>query len=229
MKIVFAILTMILILPAAYADTRYVTSNPANTELHGIENTWNARYLNTTSDYNGTLPGFSESATSADGKVSMTLKVSGISYFLDLGELDFNPLDPMQESKCSYWDKVNKFEAVGSGSVTVKAPVGQVTYSCSSVKMGVKNFLVTGNVAVTDLSLAFSNGIVTVDSSDYYFAYNCQLDQRTTSFDSTSVLPEAYRQLLSQKMRKPTSNWSLKAMNTTRTKVKGTMVQIRQN
>jgi hypothetical protein len=210
---------------------QYVTNTAANTELHTIENTWNHLYLNTTSDYTGSLAGFSQTGTSANGTITVTLKVSNVGYTLDFGELGFSALNPIQETKCAYTEHVNKFEMAGSGSISVKTPTGQLSYSCTSVKMGIKNFALSGNVSVgSGGALAFSNGIAVVDSQDYYFSYNCSPSAGfgVVDLSSADTVPSQYRTILATALRKPTSNLTTKTVATSRTKMKTSMTQFGQ-
>lgn len=210
---------------------QYVTNTAANTELHTIENTWNHLYLNTSSDYTGSLAGFQQTGTSANGAISVTLKIGSIGYTLDFGELAFSPLNPIQETRCGYTDHVNKFEMVGSGSISVKTPTGQHSYSCTSIKMGIKNFALSGDVTVgSGGALTFSNSIAIIDSQDYYFSYNCA---PATGFGiedlfSADSVPQEYRTILATALKKPTSNLTNKSVGASRTKMKNSMNQIAQ-
>ncbi len=220
MKIILIVFCCFLTLTVA-ADEKYVTDSTVNTALHSTESVWNNTNGSASPDYAGTMVDISQTATSPDGLITVTLQTDDITYTLDFGQLDFDALDPIESTKCFFSIQVNKLEAKGSGSVTASTQNGQKSFSCNTVKMGVKNFIISGDVNVGD-TITFSNIVFDIDSSDYYFSFPCTIGSQVfLAYNAESMaLPSQYASILKSALKSANSQFSRKTRSKTKSKGK---------
>lgn len=209
MKRPIATLAFAAIFTSAAAASDYVSDPAIDAILHAVEEEWNATYGGNGADVEAALPDVSESATS--GSVTVTLKLDHATYALDLGKLKFAALNPIEQTKCAFTCTVNEIEWSADGTVKVQTPNNTYTYDCNNIAMGVKNFTVSGKIAVGESGAAFSSIVVDVDSSDYYFTLPCVSGPEEAAAIEAALaqaLPSNYRNMLIAQMKKPDSRFT---------------------
>lgn len=212
--VVVGALSTLLALPAIGNEV-YVTDTTTDTLLHDIEETWNSTYANSggEADFTGTLDDVDQTCTirGPQGTTTINFKLTGGTYAIDFGSLDFGPLDPIEQYSCAFSVTVNDAMVTGDGTVSVTTPGGSSSSSCNDTMLGLKSFIVSGTVTVNGSESTLSDLAFASDSTDFYYSLSCQGGSASPSqLDALSRkrgLSKKYRTALLKSLNSPSSSF----------------------